>query len=230
MPWRITAPQFLHHFRISKPRRNVAPFVQSLAQFRAGDIQNPRALWNFVRRNITVLIFQVHHHLEGNHRNAHFRFMFLEKLLGIIGPIERFAIRVLSGTCMIAAHDEVCATVIFSNQPVPYCFARATHAHRERQHGKLDRPLWILCEQQLIATRADVVVDVSWLCHSHRRMNQQVCFDLLGCAHRQFNVRTMHGIPRLKCNNIAPAKARKISAHFRRGKSQCAKVVMRGPL
>ncbi len=44
MPWWKTASQFPDDLGIGKPRRNVAPFIQSLTQFCAREMQNVFAL------------------------------------------------------------------------------------------------------------------------------------------------------------------------------------------
>ena len=172
MPWRIAATQFLYDFGISEPCRDVAPFVQALAQFRAGDVEYLSALRHFIGGNVTVFVLQIHHHLEGNHDYAHFLLMLLEQFLGVVRTVEVLAVGILSWTGMVAAHDEVRAPMVFSYQAVPHRFARSAHAHGERQHGELDRALRILREQQLIAAGADEIIHVARLGHADRGVNE----------------------------------------------------------
>src|SRR5713101_227394 len=98
VPRRIAAAQFLHHFGIGEPRRDVAAFIEALAQFRPGDVEYLGALRYFVGRNVTVFVLQIHHHLEGNHDYTHFLLMLLKQFLGIIRTVEVLAVGILSGT------------------------------------------------------------------------------------------------------------------------------------
>ena len=169
--WRIAAPQFLHDFRIGEPSRNVASAVETLAQFGSGNIKHLRALWNFVGRNVAVFTLQIHHHLEGNHGDAHFRGVLLEQFLRVVGAVEILAVRIFSRTGVIAADDEVGAAMILADQAVPEGFARSAHAHGERKHGEFDRAVRIFREQQLITASADEIIHVARLGHADRGMD-----------------------------------------------------------
>src|SRR6185437_765570 len=147
VPWRIALTQLLHDFRISEPRRNVAAFVEPLAQFRSGNVQHASALGNFIVGNITVFILQINHHLEWDHGHAHLFLMFLEKFLSVIRPVEWLAALVLARTRMVAAYNEVRATVVLADERMPERFARPAHAHSQRQHGKLHRSRRIFRQQ-----------------------------------------------------------------------------------
>ena len=138
--------------------------------------------------------------------------MLLEQFLGVVRTVEVLAVGILSWTGMIAAHDEVRASMVFSYQAVPHRFARSAHAHGERQHGELDRALGILREQQLIAAGADEIIHVARLGHADRGMNEQIRLDLLGGTHGQFDVRPMHGITRLEGHDFGPAHAPELGA------------------
>src|ERR1035437_3395759 len=94
--------------------------------------------------------------------------MLLEQFLGLIRAIERLAVAILSRTGMVAADDEVRATVILANQAVPDRFPRPAQAHGERQQGEFDRAVRVLREQQLVAAGADEVIDVARLGHPDR--------------------------------------------------------------
>src|SRR5450631_431582 len=172
VPWWIAAAQFLHYFRISEPRRNFAAFVEPLAQFRARDVEYLRALRHFIGWDVSVFVLQIHHHLEGNHLDAHFRFMLLEQFLSVVRAVEVLAVRIFSRTGMIAADDEVRAAVVLAYQAVPNRLARSAHAHGQRQHGEFDRAVRVLREQQLVAAGAHEIIDVARLGHTDRGMDQ----------------------------------------------------------
>src|ERR1700694_2380769 len=129
---RIAAAQFLYHLGISEPRGNIAALVEALPEFSARNVQHLCPLRNCVGWHVTVFVLQIDHHLEGNHGDSHFLFMLLEEFLSIVGTVEVLAVCVFSRTSMIAANDKVRAAVIFTNQDVPYRFARSAHPHAER--------------------------------------------------------------------------------------------------
>ena len=57
-------------------------------------------------------------------------------------------------------------------------------------------------------------------------MNQQVRFDLLGCAEREFHVGAVHGIACLEGNYSAPSETGELSAQFRRREAQRTEVIV----
>ena len=87
--------------------------------------------------------------------------------------------------------------------------------------------LRILRTQQLVAAHARVVIDVPGLRHSDHGMNQQIRFNLLGCAEGEFHVGAVHRIAGLEGDNTAPSEASKFGAQFRRSEAQCTEIIMR---
>ena len=67
--------------------------------------------------------------LEINHLDANFVLVFAKQLLGIIGAIEVFALCIFAGAGVVAADDEMRATVVFANKRVPDRLTGACHAH-----------------------------------------------------------------------------------------------------
>src|SRR5258706_1397102 len=61
-------------------------------------------------------------------------------------------------------------------------------------------------------------------------MNQQVGFNLLRGAEREFNVGAVHRIAGLEGDYLPPAHAGELRTHFGRSQSQITKVVVRGNL
>ena len=114
--WRKAAAQFVHDFRIGEPARNVAAFVQTLAQFGAGNVQDLVARLDFIVGHVAVFIFEVHHHVERNHGDADVGFVLLEDFLRLVRAVEGLAVGVLARTGMIAAHDEVGAAMVLADQ------------------------------------------------------------------------------------------------------------------
>ena len=79
------------------------------------------------------MVFQVHHHIEGDYGDTDVRFVLLQNFLGLIGSIEGLPVGVLARSGVVAADDEVCTAMIFPDERVPDGLARSAHAHRERQ-------------------------------------------------------------------------------------------------
>src|ERR1700686_4591717 len=201
--WRKASPQFLNNFWIGEPRRNIAAFIQPIAQFRARDIQNLVTLLDFIVRNVAVFILQVDHHAEGHHGHADVGLVLLENLLRLVGTVEGLAVGVFARAGVIAAHNEMSAAVVLANQRMPDRFPRSAHSHGQGQQRKLLGSLRILRTQQLVAAHSRVVIHVSGLGHADHGMNQQVGFDLLGRAKCELYVGAVHGFTRLKSH---PAK------------------------
>ena len=152
--------------------------------------------------------------------------MLFEKLLGVVRAVEVLAVGIFSGAGMIAADDEVGASMILANQAMPDGFARSAHAHGERQHGSSTVPLRVLGEQQLIAAGADEIINVARLGHTDRGMDQQIRLDLLGGAHGQFDVGAMHGIAGLEGDDTGPAQAAEFGAQFGGSQAQRAEIIV----
>ena len=85
----------------------------------------------------------------------------------------------------------------------------------------------IFRQQQLIAARADEVIDVARLGHADRGMNEQIRFHLLGGAHGQFDVRAVHGIARLEGDDCGPAQAAEFGAQFGGSQAQRTEIIVR---
>src|SRR5215831_6957745 len=97
-------------------------------------------------------------------------------------PIKWLSVGVLTWSGVITSHDHVGAPVILANQPVPNRFPWSAHAHGKRQQGKFCSSMGVLREQPLVATDPCKIIDVAKLGHSNRGMDQQVRFNLFGCA------------------------------------------------
>ena len=120
----------LDHLRIGEPAGYFAAFIQPPPQFCPGDIQDPRAVWNFVIRNVAILVLQVNHHIKGHHCHADLGFMLFKQGLRIVRSIKRLAVGIASRTGVVPTHNEVGSSMILANQGVPNRFPRPAHAHR----------------------------------------------------------------------------------------------------
>ena len=207
---------------------NLAPLLQPAAQLGAGDVEDAsRPPGPRPRGTYCVQVLDVDHLLNGTISTPSSSWCFCEQLLGVVGAVERLALRVVAGAGMVAADDEVGAAVVLADERVPDRLARAAHAHRERQQRELDRPLRILGEQRLVAAHAGVVVDVARLGHAHRRDGSA------GWPRPRFAARSVSstcarcmGLRVWNATTRRQPSARELGAHFGRGEAQCPEVVV----
>src|SRR2546426_152852 len=133
----IAIPQFLYNLGVSKPGGNITAFVEPLSQFCPGNVQHAGALWYLIIGDIFILIFQINHHVELHHADANVSFVSLEQLLGFVGSVERFAVRVIARAGVITSYDEMRAAVVLADQRMPDSLARSSHAHGQREEREL---------------------------------------------------------------------------------------------
>ena len=164
--------------------------------------------------------------LEGNHFDAHFGLILAEQILRVIGPVEIFALAVLAGAGMVAAHDEVGDTVIFADQPMPDGFARAGHAHgkAEQRHGCGCGRIFV--QYGLIAAHSGKVIHVARFRHADDGVDQEVGLSFLCGPESEFLMRPVQGIARLERHDAAPAHLAEIGAQFVRGVAARAEIVV----
>src|SRR4029077_20342290 len=88
----------------------------------------------------------------------------------------------------------------------------------------------ILRQNYLVTPDSREIINVTRLCQSYCRMNEQACFSLFACAEGQFNMGPMHGIAGLKGDNSAPALPGELLSQFRRRQTQCSEIIAGRPL
>src|SRR5215813_13352691 len=171
----IAKLKFAYNLRKREPRRDVPSFGEALAQLSARDIKRARPLRHFIFRNISVVLCEVNHHVKRNHGDAEFLAVGPEQLLCSIRTVKGFASSVSTWTGMVAPHNEVATSVVFSNDRVPKSFPWACHTHGQRQQGEHDRIFRVLAEELLITSDPHVVFHVSGFGHADTGMNQEIC-------------------------------------------------------
>ena len=120
--------------------------------------------------------------LEGDDFDAEFLPVFLHCVLRVVWAIEIFSGAVFAGSGVVAAHDEVRSAVVFTDDGVPDCFSRATHAHCEGEETEDCHAIWVAGEEGLIDTHAGEVVDVAGFRESDYRVDEDVCLTSAGCT------------------------------------------------
>jgi len=223
---REAAAQFDRDFGKREPRRNVAPFIEARTKFSAGEVENAGVFRDFVSREVFVLVFEVNHHLERHGGDADFILVFGEEFLRLVGTVEWFAIGILARAGVVAADDEVGATVILADERVPDGLARTAHAHCQREQGEFGRAGGILADEELVTADAGEVIDVARLGHADGRVNEEAGLDLFRGAESEFDVRAVHRVARLESDDAAPALVGEIGTKLGRGEAQRFKIVM----
>src|SRR5262249_35784955 len=149
-----------------------------------------------------------------------------EQLLRFVRSVKRFAIGILARAGVVAADNEVSASVVFADERVPDGFAWAAHAHGERDKGEFGGAGWIFSKQMLVTADAGEVIDIAGLGHTDNRMDKEACFNLFRGPEGKFDMRAVHRVAGLEGNDAAPALARKIGAELGRRLAQAFEVVV----
>ena len=102
----------------------------------------------------------------------------------------------------------------------------------QRKKGKMSHSIRVLLHDGLIHANAGVVVDISRLCQTHHRVNQNVLEEMMsrewvrisaskphslplpGRSNRQFSVGTVHGVARLEGDDFAPGDFSEVCSEF----------------
>src|SRR5207245_8593595 len=75
VPGRVAALQLACHFRKCKPCRDFPPLCKAPPQFSSRKVERTRPRRDFVLGEISILIFEVDHHVKRDHVDAEFVFM-----------------------------------------------------------------------------------------------------------------------------------------------------------
>ncbi|MPL71146.1 hypothetical protein SDC9_16917 [bioreactor metagenome] len=220
--------QLGHHLGEGEPVRNLQPFAQAAAQFRARDVEDGDLVLvgDLVGRLVLGALLHIDHLLEVDHLAADLRLVLGEQLLRVIGAVEILAGAVLARAGMVAADDHVGAAVVAADDAVPDRLARAGHAHRQVQQAERGGRLRVLVEHRLVAAHAGEVVDIAGLGEADHRVDQQVRLGFLRGAEGQLLVRAVQRVAGLEGDDLAPAELAEIGAQFVRRVATGLEIVM----
>lgn len=115
---------------VTKPVRNGRAGLEASAELSARNVKGLNSFRNLVDRLVLVCRRQISHLLERHHLDLEFISVLGDKVLRIVGAVEVLSFGVLSGASVVTADDKVGCTEVFTDNGVPYGFARACHAHR----------------------------------------------------------------------------------------------------
>ena len=127
---------------------------------------------------------------------------------------------------MVAADDQVGASVVPANQGVPERLAGTRHSHGERQQRQLRGVARIVAQNLPVAADARVVIEVSRLRHADDRVDQQVRLQFAGRPQGQLEVRPMHRVAGLEGDRRLPSELREPSPQLLGRLAQSREVVV----
>src|SRR4029077_153727 len=122
------------------------------------------------------------------------------------------SVGILARAGMVAADDEVGASVVFADGGVPYGATRAANAHGERDKGEFGGAGRIFPNEELVTANTGEVIDIAGLGHANDRMDKKTGFDLFRGTEGKSDVGAVHRVAGLKGDDAAPALVRKIGA------------------
>src|SRR5579885_663693 len=137
MPRQNTAFELPGYCWEGEPMGYVTAFVQTPAQFGAGDVQLAHPCGNLILRHQGAELLNVNHHAERDYADANFILILQYEFLRVVWTIEWLAVGSLARTGMITPDNEMGAPEILADDGVPDRVARTGHAHRQRQQRKL---------------------------------------------------------------------------------------------
>ena len=113
------AAQLRHYLGVGEPFGDVQPFLQATAEFGAGKAQHRLAGAQLVHRNVLGALPHVDHFRKRQHPNTQFVLMAGNQLLGGVGFVAALPELIPAGTGVVAADDEMAASVVLADDGVP---------------------------------------------------------------------------------------------------------------
>ena len=115
---------------------------------------------------------------------------------------------------------EVGGSVVLSDNGVPDGLSGTGHSHGQRQQSQVSHTVGVLGHQGLVRSNTGVVVHVSRLGETDDRVDQDVGLSLSGGSYSQLSVSSVHGVPGLEGDNLAPCHLLEEVSEFGRGVPQ----------
>ena len=139
----------------------IIPVVrQPRAQLCTRDVLDGRALGNLVHWSEAGGLLYVDDHPERHHLHPQIVTVLLHQLLGVVGSVERIAVRVRARAGVVTPDDKMTAPVVLADDRVPDRLARATHAHRQVEQREAGGAGRIAPHERAVAAYPGEVVHV----------------------------------------------------------------------
>jgi hypothetical protein len=187
---------------IREPFGDLTTVSETAAKFSTGDIKSADTSWDLILRAILVTVWEVCHHLEGDDFDTKLRFVLLNCVLCIVWTVELLAFAILSWACVITANDEMGCTEVFADNGVPDSFTRTAHSHCQRQEAENSHAIGVSREKCLVHTDSGEMVDISRLCKTDNRVDEDIGLAGTSSTNSQLSVSSVHGISGLEGNDL----------------------------
>ena len=191
---RVGLAQDLDHLGVGEPLGDVSTSAQTPAELGAGDVHSAGARGDLVAGLVLVGIGAVRDLLEGHNLDAKLFPVLLDELLGVVRAVDVLALRVLTGTGVVTADDEVSGTVILPDDGVPQSLTGTTHAHGQGQETQDGHAVGVAGEKGLVGAHTGEVVNVTGLGETDNGVNQDVGLTSASSTDGQLTVSTVHGV------------------------------------
>jgi hypothetical protein len=199
---RVRFSQDTDDLGVREPFRNLTTVTETAAKFSTRDVESTDTSWDLIFGTVLVTVWKVGHHLEGDDFNTKLRLVFLNSVLCIVWTIEFLALAILSWTGMITANDEMSRTEILADNGVPDSFTRTTHSHSQRQETENSHAVRISWEKSLVNTNSGEMVDISRLCKTDNRVDENIGLAGTSSTDSQLTMSSVHWISSLEGNNL----------------------------
>lgn len=199
---------------VREPVRNGGTGSESLSELGTRDIGGGGALGDLVNGLVLVRAGKVGHGLEGNHLDLKLILELGNELLGVVRTIKVLTLRVLTGTGMVSADNEVGRTKVLSDNGVPDSLPGTSHPHGEGQESKVGHTLGIRGHESLIGSDTSVVIDISGLGKTDNGVDEDVCSSLTGSSDGELSVGPVHRVSGLESDNLSPGELVEVSSEL----------------
>ena len=204
VPWRIGVGENLSDLWPRKPLRQRPAGVEVvLSDLCAGYGRRLGARRQIGHLFVLALRGQVHKLGEGHRLDAQFVGVFLDKLLGVVRPVERLASRVDARTRVVASNDQVVGPEVAPDDRVPHGLSRPAHSHCQGQQRE-QHPVRLVVQvcECLVRPHSSVVIDVAQPRESYDGMEKQHTVDGCRCPLGQLLVHTVQRISGLERHDV----------------------------
>lgn len=223
---RVLLAKNLDDLRVGEPLGDLLAGSETVSELSTRDVKGAGALGDLVDGEVLVRIGEVDHGLELDHLDTKLLLVLLDENLSIIRTVVVLALLVLTGTGVVTANDEVCSTVVLSDNGVPESLTGTTHSHGEGQKSKGSHAVGVSGQESLVNTDTGEVVNVAGLGETDDGLDQDVGLLGAGGADRQLTVSSVHGVSGLESDDFLPAELVEVSAELRGSESEVEEIIV----
>lgn len=199
---------------VREPVGDRSTVLETTTELSTADVHGLGARLDLVHGLVLVGRRKIGHLLERNHLDTKLLGVLGDKSLGVVRAVEVLAVTVLAGTSVVTTDNEVGNTEVLPDDRVPESLTRTTHAHGEREQGKVGHAVGVAGHQAAVDTHASVVVDITGLGHADNGVDEDVGLTLASGADSELTVSAVHGVTGLESDDLAPCNLREVLAEL----------------